>query len=230
MPTLLQVTSFLRAVTSGKDKKLQAERDAICNACDQFVEHPVKNAWGKWIMQGFCKACGCGMRSMADINKGKHAHRSMRCPLLKWPGDAESAGMTLKEVNALFGAKERLEYNMATIQSLIDKQKPMSPDIRLQIYGHPKQAAPAEPAQSCSAKAAAVRAQGANTRPTVRRQMADAALPQAVPAEKFKHAFPNSPAVAAGSVGDVVAAVAAMKSLAEGSTAVATKKQDDAGA
>ena len=209
MPTLLQVKSFLRAITSGKDKKLQAERDAICNACDQFVEHPAKNVWGKWIMQGFCKACGCGMRSMADINKGKHAARKMKCPLLKWPGDAESAGMTLKEVNALYGAKERLEYNMALVQNHIDKQKPLDPATQASIYGQPPPQTPPKP------PAGAVAA--ANTRPTVRRKVAT--LPQAVPAEKFKHAFPNSPAVAAASSGDAVA---------EGRTVIATKNQGGA--
>lgn len=135
MPTLQQVTSFLRAVISGKDKTLQAQRDAICNACDQYVERPKKNIFGKWIMQGFCKACGCGTHSMADMKRGKNALRKTKCPLHYWPGDAESMGLTLKEVNGLFGARDRLEYNLAAVQNLIDKGKPMDQEVLTAVYG-----------------------------------------------------------------------------------------------
>lgn len=184
MPTLRKVRLFLRAKLSGKDKKLQAKRDAICDACPEYVEHPAKNIFGKWRMQGFCKACGCGARKMADMKGGKNAHRDMKCPKGKWPGDAESMGLTIKEVNALYGAKDRLEYNMATVQNLIDKGKPLDPQTQAQIYGQPQTAAevPQQPKQA----AIAVAASPVNVSP-------QKTTPLSI--EQFTQAFPNNPAV-----------------------------------
>lgn len=171
MFTFKQAQSFLRAVLSGRDKTLQAERDAVCDGCDQYVERPAKTIWGKWKMQGFCKACGCGQRPMADMNGGKNAFRDMKCPIAKWPGDAESMGLTLKEVNALYGAKDRLEYNMASVQNLIDKQKPMDPALQAMIFGQPLASAPPS-----AGKAAA--------------GVADASRPQALPAKQCRRPTP----------------------------------------
>ncbi|MCH8851610.1 MAG: hypothetical protein IID41_03045 [Planctomycetes bacterium] len=140
MQTLPQkIISFLRAYLGGRDKKLQAARDKICNACDQFVEHPIKNMWGKWKMVGHCKACGCGMKSIADIRNGKNAMVKAACPEWKWPGDIKGKGLTLRDVNALFGARDRLEYNLATVQNNIDKGKPLDQAMIAQIYGQPPQ-------------------------------------------------------------------------------------------
>lgn len=174
MPNFLQkIVSLLRAVLSGRDYKLQAERDEICNGCDQFTENPVKNIWGRWKMTAHCKSCGCGARSIADIHKGKHAWRDMKCPLLKWPGDAEDRGLSLRDANALFVARDRLEYNMATVQNLIDKGKPMEPAMLSQIYGHQPAQAPPNPAGKAPAGAANVAH----------------AQPRAVPADRFNEAF-----------------------------------------
>ncbi len=181
--------SLLRAVRSGKDKNLQARRDTICAGCDDYVERPSKNVWGKWILQGFCKACGCGARSMADMKGGKNAYRKMKCPKLKWPGDAKSVGLTLHEVNVLFGAKDRLEYNMAVVQGAIDKQKPLDPLMQASIFGH--QPAPARPAT------------GAQLVGKQNAAAASAAEPQAVPADKFAQSFPDhQPATALRPTGD----------------------------
>ena len=213
MPTFLQkAVSFLRAVTSGRDKKLQAERDAICNGCDQFFERPAKNMLGKWIMQGFCKACGCGMRSMADMKRGKNAYRKMKCPRGYWPGDAKSEGLTLKEANTLYGAFDRLEYNMALVQCSIDKQKPLDPAAQTAIFGQPPQHNQSSPKPSAGAVAAENPIQQA-----ARRQIANAqTLPQAVPAAQFKQAFPHSPATNETALAD---ALAAIKEVEEGNVA-----------
>ncbi len=136
MPNRLRkLISFVRAVTSGRDPKLQAQRDAICQDCDQFHERPVKSIWGKWIMQAYCKACGCGSNPMANIRGGKNGFVKLSCPLWKWPGDAEGKGLTLRDANALHGARDRLESSLATVQSLIDRGKPMSPEVLAQVYG-----------------------------------------------------------------------------------------------
>ncbi len=219
MPTFLQkAVSFLRAVTSGKDKKLQDQRDAICNACDQFIERPAKNAWGKWIMQGFCKACGCGMRSMADMKRGKNAYRKMKCPRGYWPGDAESKGLTLKEANTLYGAFDRLEYNMALVQCSIDKQKPLDPAAQASIFGQPPQHNQSSPKPSAGAVAAENPIQQA-----ARRQIANAqTLPQAVPAAQFKQAFPHSPATNETALAD---ALAAIKDVEEGGGAKGNREK-----
>lgn len=180
MPTLQQVKSFLVAITSGRDKKLQAARDAICDVCPEYVEQPTKTILGKWKMKGFCKACGCGARSLADIRAGKNALRKTKCPLGKWPGDAESMGLTLKEVNALFGARDRLEYNMAIVQNNIDKQKPLDAAVQASIFGHPQAGMPQKgpmPPGKAPAGAGAV-------------AVARLPSPQAVPAKKFAKAFP----------------------------------------
>lgn len=198
MPTLLQVKSFLRAVTSGKDRKLQAERDKVCNGCDQFTERPVKNLWGKWRMAGHCKACGCGAKSFADINKGKHVWRDMTCPQLKWPGDAKDVGLSLQDANTLFNARDRLEYNLATVQNLIDKGKPMDPATQAQVFGQPQQ--PPTP-QSAAGKARA----GA------------AAVPRTVPVAQFNQAFPSSKPVATKALPRPTAEL-----IAEGRAALAT--------
>ncbi len=179
MPMFTQkIVSLVRAVLSGRDKKLQAERDAICVECDQYVERPVKSIWGKWIMQAYCKACGCGTGLLANMKSGKNALRKVKCPKKKWPGDAESEGLTLHQVNILFGAKDRLEYNMALVQSSIDRQKPLDPLVQASIFGQPPAAsrAPVDEALPGKALAGAV----------------NAAQPQVVPADKFDKAFPEN--------------------------------------
>ncbi len=187
MPTLLQKTvSFLRAVTSGRDKKLQAERDAICDGCDQYTERPTKSILGKWKMQGFCKACGCGARSMADMKGGKNAFVNMTCPLAKWPGDAESLGLTLKEVNTLFGARDRLEYNMALVQNNIDKQKPLDPAVQASIFGQPQPGIQPQPGAQQPEKARP----GAVAVP--RPQSPQTAKPMGATADQIKQTFPTA--------------------------------------
>lgn len=135
-PSLLhRMVSFVRAITSGRDSKLQAERDEICRGCDQYHERPVKSISGKWRMEAHCKACGCGAKRIADITRGKHAWVNMTCPQNKWPGDQERTGISLKQANALFGARDRCEYNLASVQSLIDRSKPMGHEDMKLIYG-----------------------------------------------------------------------------------------------
>lgn len=175
MPALPQkIISFLRAWLSGRDHELQAQRDKICNACPQFVEHPVKNMWGKFKMVGHCKACGCGMKSIADIRNGKNAMVKLSCPELKWPGDIEGKGLTLRDANTLFGARDRLEYNLATVQNNIDKGKPLDQAMLAQIYGQPQQPA------------------ARNQKPAEGKPIAGAAAgaqPQRIPAAEFDRTF-----------------------------------------
>jgi len=71
---------------------------------------------------------------------GKNAFRNMRCPLLKWPGDAESVGLTLHDVNLLYTAKDRTEYTLANIQHSIDKNKPLDEATHALYFGPPKDA------------------------------------------------------------------------------------------
>ncbi len=143
LPTLTQkLYSLAKAMTSGKDLELQAERDAICNGCDKFQERAVRTVTGKFKIEGHCKVCGCGAKNIADIYKGKHARKNMQCPELKWPGDAESKGISLHDANTLFTAREGLEYSIALLEHYIAKDKPLRGSAEM-IYDAHYQLTPA---------------------------------------------------------------------------------------
>ncbi len=122
MPTFIQkLATLARAIRSGRDKKLQAARDAVCEACDKFEVKAHRTLSGKLKITGHCQVCGCGARSMADIYKGKHAWRDMFCPQWKWPGDAEGKGISLHGANTLFNMRDSLQESAALLQHYADK-------------------------------------------------------------------------------------------------------------
>lgn len=137
LPTLRQkATSLISAICSGKDTELQAERDAICQGCDQFSERAVRTVTGKFKIEGHCKVCGCGARNIADIYKGKTAWKDMQCPRLKWPGDAEGKGISLHDANTLFAARDGLEYSIALLEHYAAKDKPLKGSAELIFRAH----------------------------------------------------------------------------------------------
>lgn len=122
-----KATSALKALTSGRDKKLQDARDAVCEACPQLTKKPQRNKWSGAIeLAKYCKKCGCGIGGLiANMRKGqKNAWRKAVCPLKLWPGDDHRLNgqkvLQLKEINWLSAAYDQLELDLATVQMHFD--------------------------------------------------------------------------------------------------------------
>ncbi len=188
LPTFKQVKSVVLAVRSGKDKKLQKKRDAICEKCPHLFKAVSRSRLtNKLQVDKYCGKCGCGTGPMAGLRNDKTAWRKATCPMKKWPGDKKRrGGLSIKELGRLVNVYERVELHLATIQMHIDDGKPLTDEQFSELSGRELQQLRAINPQGMNRqnpnpKAGAVAAAAARTRPVAKMPTQQAAMVKVLP-------------------------------------------------
>ncbi len=190
MPSIKKVCKYLRTRFSRRLRHLKEERDEVCRGCEHSTYRAYHEGLSRAATVGlFCTKCGCPAWSGSDITKQKTVREKVACPLRLWPGDKKLGddAIDLQEANELSQICDRAELAGVMALKVLEGDIKIDDRIRAEL-GIPnaaqrearQRAAAASPGKGCG-EGGPCGGSRAPAPPT----------PGAVPADKFKEAFPD---------------------------------------